>query len=181
MLRPRHRALGAPITTTTDDVDVMVNVLKNNLDNLDNEITGWYGSVDHTPDIDKFAAGWDGFRKEVRAFIYQWQTQGTSYIKAKLTPGGPDPGPFLKLAWQYYDNAKAYIDQNRQWRDRYTQISGNTPVTPDFQAPSHNPEAGSPESYLQWAAVGLGLVALIMILKKPSSTVVIQQPQTESE
>jgi hypothetical protein len=150
-------SVGAPITTTTDDVDVQVNVLSTNLDNLDRAITDWYTAVRDKKNkkFDQFAAGWDHYRQSARNFIYQWRTQGLAFLKAKLTPGARYPGPWLKLAWNYYDNARAHQENVRKWRLAWNKLSGEAEVTPEGggQPP---PEPKGAGSVILYGALALG-------------------------
>lgn len=155
--------LGAPITTTTDDATVMVNVLKTNVANLDAAITPWYNQVQHTPPFDEFYTGWTNFKGQVAKLVHEWETTGFSYIAEKFNPfSDAQPGPFVKLAWNYYDNAKSYLDQNRQWRDKWVALSGRQPNTPDLETPG----PGFFDSLNQQWVLAAGAAALLLILWK---------------
>jgi hypothetical protein len=161
--------MGAPVTTSIDDVDLQVAVLETNLDGLDRAIVDWYRTVAKTTAIDQFVAGWDGERKAVRAFIHQWRTRGFAWIRDNIIPGRPYPGPILKGAWNYYDQARTHQENVRKWRLGWQKVSGQTLTTPEGTS-EPPPEAGSGANVLVYGLLAVagvyGASRLIEAVKK---------------
>ena len=145
---PGDWSMGAPFTTTTEDVDVKLSALLVDTNNLNDDITKrWYPKEKDTPEVKPFVNAWMKWRDETYKFIKSWKS-----FK-------------IKLAWNYYDNAVERMRELASWRKKWEQLSGKEATGPASVPPGDTGDNGN--RLWRWLAIGLGGAAAgLFVLRK---------------
>lgn len=124
--------LGAGFTTSTDDVEARLGTLTVDTNNLNADITAWFGPNRNLPNVARFADAWVTWRNSTYAFIKSWK-EGTFKIK---------------LAWNYMDRAEEKLRELAEWRRRWEALSGERSTAPAAPPPEKKESGG----LWKWAA-----------------------------
>lgn len=148
---PRNWALGAPLTTSTDDVEERLRSLTVDTNNLNQDISFWFRQHASESQAKRFADAWSRWRDETYAFIRSWKE-----------------GSFkLKLAWNYVDRAEERMRELTEWRKRWESISHEQATAPASIAPPPPSKKNESGGIWKWAAMGLvGAIGGVILFKK---------------
>lgn len=128
--------MGAPIFTSSGDVDALMDQLQTATDALNSDITKWFNANTSNAAARGFWDAWVVWRDSAYGAVKYWRNV-----------------PIFKLAWNHYDIAQAKLAELLRWRTDFQKISGRAPSGPGPQVPP-----GSSAS--TWLAVAAGVAVL---------------------